>query len=157
MGRNVLFLGVMVLALAMVLVGCGTSNGNNGDDPISDPNDNQTTVDNDPNDGRTENHENNKNNENNANAKNEQNNEPNNDQGNDGANSTGELITKTGIYNGQADPHTIEIETEEGPLAFQLTMEARDDIDALTEGGEVTYTYTEDGDRRTIESIQMTE
>lgn len=66
-----------------------------------------------------------------------------------------ELITETGIYNGQADPHTIEIETAAGPLAFQLTLEARDDIEQLVEGEEVTYDYTEDGDTRTIESIQI--
>ena len=61
------------------------------------------------------------------------------------------------IYFKQKDAEAIEIETDDGPLAFQLTMDARDDIDALTEGGEVTYTYTEEGDNRTIESIQMNE
>jgi hypothetical protein len=69
-------------------------------------------------------------------------------------NTNKDLITETGIYNGQADPHTIELETAEGPLAFQLTMEARDDIEALIEGKKVTYTYTEDNDTRIIESIE---
>src|SRR5699024_7426375 len=55
-----------------------------------------------------------------------------------------DAITETGFFNGQADPHTIEIETEEGPTAFQLTMEARDEVDALNPGDEVTYTYYED-------------
>lgn len=143
-----LLLGTIVLIL--VLAACGTNNGNNGDDPITDPNDNTGdapltdpnedpgTEDNGNNDGVIEN-------------------EPNNEANDDPGNSGDDLITETGIYNGQADPHTIEIETDEGPLAFQLTMDARDDIDALTEGGEVTYTYTEDGDTRTIESIQMNE
>lgn len=64
-----------------------------------------------------------------------------------------EKITETGIYNGQADPHTIEIETENGPTAFQLTMDARDDIEQLTVGEEVTYTYLKDGEQLVIESI----
>lgn len=76
---------------------------------------------------------------------------------NENGNSDQSVITETGIYNGQADPHTIEIETAEGPTAFQLTIEARDDVEALTEGEEVTYMYTEDGDTRTISSIEMSE
>lgn len=66
-------------------------------------------------------------------------------------------LTETGIYNGQADPHTIEVETEDGPTAFQLTMEARDDIDALTEGHQVTYTYYKEGEQLVIEKIQHSE
>ena|SRR5690625_2700189 len=151
--KNILLLGTIVLFL--VLAACGTNNGNTGEDPITDPNentgdapitdpnDNSAPEDNGNNDGQIENDGNESNNDSNTNE--------------DPTNSDGELITETGIYNGQADPHTIEIETDEGPLAFQLTMDARDDIDALTEGGEVTYKYTEDGDNRTIESIQMNE
>lgn len=80
-----------------------------------------------------------------------------NESNNESENEDHELITETGIYTGQADPHTIEIDTADGPLAFQLTIEARDDIEALVEGEEVTYEYTEDGDTRTIESIRMSE
>src|SRR5699024_6291008 len=76
---------------------------------------------------------------------------------NDSEDIANDWITETGIYNGQADPHTIEIETAEGPIAFQLTIEARDDIEALIEGKEVTYHYTEDGLTRTIQSIEMKE
>lgn len=68
-----------------------------------------------------------------------------------------ESITETGIYIGQADPHTIEIETEEGPTAFQLTMEARDDIEQLTAGHEVTYTYHDNGVQLVIETIEHSE
>ena len=149
--KNMLLLGTIVLIL--ILAACGTNNGNTGDDPITDPNENDAPItepndnavpeDNGNNDGQIESDENEPNNDSNTNE--------------DPANSEGDLITETGIYNGQADPHTIEIETDDGPLAFQLTIDARDDIDALTEGGEVTYTYTEDGDNRTIESIQMNE
>lgn len=69
------------------------------------------------------------------------------------ANETGDRITEIGIYNGQADTHTIEIETNSGPLAFQLSMEARDEVADLNPGDQVTYTFTKDGDNRVIESI----
>jgi len=138
-----LLLGTIVLIL--ILVACGANNGNNSDDPVTNSNEDPIVEDNQHDEEQIENEEN------------QLNHEPNNESNNDPENSDDNLITETGIYNGQADPHTIEIETEEGPLAFQLTMDARDDIDALTEGGEVTYTYTEDGDTRTIESVQMNE
>lgn len=65
-------------------------------------------------------------------------------------------ITETGTYNGQADPHTIEIETDDGPTAFQLTMEARDFIEDLNSGDKVTYTYYKDSEQFVIESIEKT-
>ncbi len=68
-----------------------------------------------------------------------------------------EKIKATGIYNGQADPHTIEVETEDGPKAYQLTLEARDDIEALVEGKEVTYVYSDDGLQLLIESISLSD
>lgn len=68
-----------------------------------------------------------------------------------------EKIKATGIYNGQADPHTIEVETEDGPKAYQLTLEARDDIEALIEGKEVTYVYSDDGLQLLIESISLSD
>src|SRR5699024_12072054 len=37
----------------------------------------------------------------------------------------GDKVKEQGTYNGQADPHTVEIETEEGPFAYQLSMDAR--------------------------------
>ncbi|WP_368653278.1 hypothetical protein AB4Y30_16525 [Ornithinibacillus sp. 4-3] len=67
----------------------------------------------------------------------------------------GELITETGIYNGQQDPHTIEIETAEGPTAFQLTMEARDNVEQLVVGEEVIYEYKDNGTQLVIEKISM--
>jgi len=136
MRKYMLLLGAMLIVL--VLTACGTNNGNSGDNPIPDQNEDPVVENNESDENLIEN-------------------EPNDGTNEESTNSEEDLITETGIYNGQADPHTIEIETADGPLAFQLTMEARDDIDALTEGGEVTYTYTEDGDTRTIESIQMNE
>lgn len=67
-----------------------------------------------------------------------------------------ERVTAKGIYNGQADPHTIEVETKDGPTAYQLTLEARDDIEDLIEGQEVTYVYYDNGLQLVIESIELT-
>lgn len=127
----------------IVMVACGTNNGNTEDDPMTGQNEDSIIDDN------IDNNEDLIIEDNEVDEEQVENNEP--DQADE------KLITKTGIYNGQADPHTIEIETAEGPQAFQLTIEARDDIEALTEGEEVTYVYAEDGDTRTIESIQMNE
>src|SRR5690625_5797284 len=69
----------------------------------------------------------------------------------------GEVLTETGIYNGQADVHTIEIETDDGPVAFQLSMGARDHDEKLSEDEEGTYTYRQEGDERVIESSEVVE
>ena len=147
MKKYILTLATMFIIL--ILTACGTNNGNMGEDPITDPNEDPITDDNlnDHEDPVIDDNESNE--DQTGNNDNESNDESTNPDEN--------LMTETGIYNGQADPHTIEIETDEGPTAFQLTMEARDDIEALIEGEEVTYTYTEDGDTRTIESVQMSE
>lgn len=78
------------------------------------------------------------------------------DVDNNGNNGENEKRRKTeiGIYNGQQDPHTIEIETAEGPTAFQLTEEAKLDVEKLTEGDEVIYTYYKDGEQLIIELIE---
>lgn len=67
------------------------------------------------------------------------------------------LIIETGIYNGQADPHTIEIETPRGTYAFQLTMEAREQVEKLNPGDKVRYFYVENGDFREISKIEKVE
>lgn len=64
-------------------------------------------------------------------------------------------IVMTGSYNGQADPHTIEVETDEGPVAYQLTMEARDMVVDLNPGDRVTYTYYQDGEMLVIKHIEV--
>src|SRR5690625_1262294 len=63
-------------------------------------------------------------------------------------------MIKSGSFNGQADPHTIEIETDEGPVAYQLTIEARDLVVDLEPGDEVTYTYYKDGEMLVIKHIE---
>lgn len=140
----------MTVLSILFVAACGTNNDNTGDHTGTDQNENAIGDENVVEDSIVDDNANNDQ----GNVENDRN-DANNNEGNSEA--TTDLITETGIYNGQADPHTIEIETAEGPLAFQLTMEARDDIEALIEGEEVTYKYTEDGDTRTIESIKMSE
>lgn len=67
---------------------------------------------------------------------------------------TYKLQTEIGIYNGQVDPHTIEIETAEGPTAFQLSDSARADLAQLNESDEVIYTYYENDEQLIIEIIE---
>src|SRR5690625_3480945 len=97
MRKQVMFM--VFLSILLMLSACGTSNslhgesfltGSNADPGISDSGENDgTQIDSD-------------NLEETGNVKDKEK----------------ELMTATGIYNGQADPHTIEIETDEGPLAF---------------------------------------
>ena len=54
---------------------------------------------------------------------------------------SGEDSAETGVYNGQQDPHTIEIETDDGPTAFQLSDDARKQVESLEPGKKVSYTY----------------
>jgi|SRR5690625_141048 len=62
--------------------------------------------------------------------------------------------TEIGIYIGRIDPHTIEIETSDGPTAFQLSDEAREDVKSLSENDEVIYSYYVDGEQLVIETIE---
>lgn len=62
-----------------------------------------------------------------------------------------------GIYNGQQDPHTIEIDTQDGPKTFQLSDEAIVQIESLQTGQKVAYTYRINGLQRLIETIQPVE
>src|SRR5690625_3642808 len=93
--------------IILILTACGTSKGNMGEDPITDANEDPITDDNlnDHEDPVIDNNESNE--DQTGNNDNESNDESTNPDEN--------LMTETGIYNGQADPHTIEIETDEGP------------------------------------------
>lgn len=125
--RNLMF--TIMLSILLVLAACDS--GDLEEDPVTDPNEEPATEQNEES-RPTESKE---------------------DEGQLG-DANEEVMTETGIYNGQADVHTIEIETEDGPVAFQLSLGARDDVEELTEEEEVTYTYWEDGDERVIESIE---
>ncbi|MDO3412569.1 hypothetical protein QWJ34_22580 [Saccharibacillus sp. CPCC 101409] len=54
-----------------------------------------------------------------------------------------EVITATGEYNGQADPHTIEINVDGTPTSFQLTTAAEAQIGDLNEGDTIEFQYVE--------------
>ncbi|HLS20561.1 MAG TPA: hypothetical protein VK056_02730 [Bacillota bacterium] len=75
------------------------------------------------------------------------------EKNNEGKDPEAEII-KTGLFSGQADPHTIEVETDEGFVAYQLTMEARDLVADLEPGDKVTYTYYKDGEMLVIKHIE---
>lgn len=79
------------------------------------------------------------------------------EEASDDADEDGDKIKEEGTFNGQADPHTVEIETEEGIFAFQLSMDARELVETIEAGSQVEFTYTEDGDQRTIEDISVIE
>lgn len=61
--------------------------------------------------------------------------------------------TKTGTFNGQVDPHTVEIETSDGAQAFQLSEKAQEQVQNITEKDSVTFTYYKKGEQLIIESI----
>jgi hypothetical protein len=52
----------------------------------------------------------------------------------------------TGIYEGQIDNNSIEIKTETGPTAFQITPEIGEQVSSWEPGTEVKYQFTEEGD-----------
>lgn len=50
----------------------------------------------------------------------------------------------SGTYEGQMDPHSVEITTELGPTAFQLGADMSELVESLEEGDNVTFSYTEE-------------
>ncbi|BCG58426.1 hypothetical protein [Paenibacillus sp. URB8-2] len=54
-----------------------------------------------------------------------------------------QVIKGTGIYNGQIDNHSIEIQTEEGPLAFELGAGMENMPEMLNEEDKVAFEYVE--------------
>ncbi|MNW39372.1 hypothetical protein D3C74_164610 [compost metagenome] len=77
---------------------------------------------------------------------------------------TPEVLSGNGVYSGQADPHTVEIEVSGEPKAFQFSEDLDASIAELTEGQAVSFEYTEEaveGDdtlkQLTLTSIQAAE
>ncbi|MFD1773215.1 hypothetical protein [Paenibacillus rhizophilus] len=54
-----------------------------------------------------------------------------------------QVIKGTGIYNGQIDNHSIEIQTEEGPVAFELGAGMESVPETLNEEDKVAFEYVE--------------
>lgn len=51
------------------------------------------------------------------------------------------LIEETGVYVGQADPHTVEIETANGAQSYQLSVVVMEDIGEFKKDDSVTFQY----------------
>lgn len=60
------------------------------------------------------------------------------------------VIEETGKYVGQADPHTVEIETATGPQAFQLNDTSKAEIEKLQDGDVVNIQYMKNNDGQLV-------
>ncbi|OZI13693.1 hypothetical protein CEW92_00170 [Bacillaceae bacterium SAS-127] len=70
-----------------------------------------------------------------------------------------EEVEAKGIYNGMADPHTVEINVDGEDKAFQVNPEGEEvkKFDALEEGSEVTFVYKTEGEQMTITQVKSVE
>ncbi|MGP4078993.1 hypothetical protein ACTWQL_03695 [Pseudalkalibacillus sp. R45] len=64
-----------------------------------------------------------------------------------------DMITVIGSYNGQADSHTIEVETTDGPQAFQITEEVAAEIQDYKVGDKIVFKYKEINGQKVIMSL----
>jgi hypothetical protein len=53
------------------------------------------------------------------------------------------VLEATGVYEGLQDNNSIEITTDAGPTAFQITPEIRDQVSPWDSGTPVKYSYSE--------------
>ncbi|MFB3162625.1 BsuPI-related putative proteinase inhibitor [Neobacillus sp. 179-J 1A1 HS] len=58
-----------------------------------------------------------------------------------------------GVFTGQIDPHSIEVEIKGEKVAFQLKEEAIQQLPSLIEGSEISFVYTENEIKKTIEKF----
>lgn len=64
------------------------------------------------------------------------------------------IYTKaSGIYVGQIDPHSIEVDMKGEKIAFQLKEEAIQQLPMLKEGSEILFVYTENDIQKIIEKF----
>lgn len=54
-----------------------------------------------------------------------------------------EVISAAGEYNGQADPHTIEVNMDGTPTSFQLAEGVSSQLEGLNEGDPIAFEYVE--------------
>jgi len=69
--------------------------------------------------------------------------------------STSEVITANGIYNGQIDSHSVEIELNGEPVAFSISENLS--FDDLAEGAKIEFTYIEEENRLLLLSVDHIE
>lgn len=66
------------------------------------------------------------------------------------------LFTKAmGIYTGQIDPHSIEVDMKGEKVAFQLKEEAIQQLQYFKEGSEISFVYTENEIQKSIEKFLL--
>ncbi|WP_419887095.1 BsuPI-related putative proteinase inhibitor [Neobacillus niacini] len=66
------------------------------------------------------------------------------------------LFTKaSGIFTGQIDPHSIEVDINGEKVSFQLTDEAIQQLQTLKEGSETLFVYTENDTQKTIKTFLL--
>ncbi|MDF2791184.1 MAG: hypothetical protein K0S80_4286 [Neobacillus sp.] len=66
------------------------------------------------------------------------------------------LLTKdSGVFTGQIDPHSIEVDIKGEKVAFQLKDEAIQQLPSLKEGSEIWFVYTENEIQKTIEKFLL--
>lgn len=65
------------------------------------------------------------------------------------------LTQAEGIYNGRIDSTSVEIETSQGPRAFEIGENV--DADSLTEGSKIEYTYSEGETRPLLIKVEVLE
>jgi hypothetical protein len=66
------------------------------------------------------------------------------------------LFTKaSGVFTGQIDPHSIEVDIKGEKIAFQLKAEAIQQLPSLNEGSEIWFVYTENEIQKTIEKFLL--
>jgi hypothetical protein len=59
----------------------------------------------------------------------------------------------SGVFTGQIDPHSIEVDIKGEKVAFQLKEEAIQQLTSLKEGSEISFVYTENEIQKTIEKF----
>ncbi|KZN99700.1 hypothetical protein ACP2W0_09120 [Pseudobacillus badius] len=69
---------------------------------------------------------------------------------------TGTAVEAKGIFNGMADPHTVEIEVNGQPQSFQVAPESETmkKFDTLKEGTEIAFTYKKEGEQLILQELK---
>ncbi|PWW02486.1 hypothetical protein DFQ01_109111 [Paenibacillus cellulosilyticus] len=69
--------------------------------------------------------------------------------------SDNEVKEATGTYNGLADSHSAEIETDDGIFVYQLTEQAEQQASAIQSNAKVKIEYTESDGTRQLTKIEV--
>jgi hypothetical protein len=64
-----------------------------------------------------------------------------------------QFFKASGIFTGQIDPHSIEVDMKGEKVAFQLKEEAIQQLPSLKEGNEISFVYTENEIQKSIEKF----